>query len=154
MGPVKDDSIGKSQSVRILMVNPMISPCSRISRKRAPCRQRRLRLDGRGCQRLPLRLRGRPRWGELCGFRQPLGARPLRPFWRPFLTEFYLCNPCSYYATLWRHGRGQGHRRLGPSAPAGQRLAEARQLLAEHEEHVRLLQEAVQALELQTQEQG
>jgi hypothetical protein len=37
---------------------------------------------------------------------QPV-RRPSRPFWRPFLTEIYLCNVCSCQVILRRNGRGQ-----------------------------------------------
>eukprot|EP01047_Picozoa_sp_COSAG01_P035107 COSAG01_NODE_2669_length_7278_cov_3.791057_5_plen_275_part_00 len=33
--------------------------------------------------------------------------RPLRPFWRPVLTEMYLCDVCSCHEILRRNGRGQ-----------------------------------------------
>eukprot|EP01047_Picozoa_sp_COSAG01_P095911 COSAG01_NODE_26519_length_711_cov_1.573529_1_plen_119_part_10 len=42
-----------------------------------------------------------------CSSSSALVRRPLRAFWRPCLTEIYLCGVCSCPEILSRNGRGQ-----------------------------------------------
>jgi hypothetical protein len=57
------------------------------------------------------------------------GAAALRPsFWRPILTEIYLCDVCSCQELLRRNGRGQATRSWPPSgsvSSSGRRCARA-----------------------------
>jgi hypothetical protein len=61
--------------------------------------------------------------GECAALLHTLVRRPLRPFWRPILTEICLGNVCSCHEILRRNGGGQAGDRGGEAGGSAPRLS-------------------------------